>query len=221
MSSQQCPICRRQVELKKDFPYYLCNSCLKRVADREGRPVFFEPVSTPKKFKGYFRENPEREYIYDICYIDGEELKLYFDKKGIYIQPLNFLKFASRPEEPLIGSEVISMPYDPEKRKAVRKQLVIKKIIIPAGLVTVLAFIPVFLGLFYLEYFTDRNEIYYFSYFIISVLSLVMALRIIQSRLKKFSNAAYFKQHSYTFFVIGLLSTIATIILSFTHFWSK
>ncbi|MBC7862854.1 MAG: hypothetical protein IAF38_07755 [Bacteroidia bacterium] len=221
MPFQRCPICKNKVELKKDFPYYLCANCIEKISDRAGKFVFYQPNNTPKKFKGFYKDNPEKEYIYDICYIDGEELKLYFDKKEIFIQPLNFLKFASRPEDPLIGSEVVTMPYDPEKRKAIRKQIVIEKIIVPAGVITLLAFVPVLLGVFYLEYFHERNAVYYFSYFSISVLSLLMARRIIQSRIKKFSHASYFKQHSYAFFVIGLLATIATIILSVAHFWLK
>jgi hypothetical protein len=219
MTFQRCPICRNKVERQVEFPYYLCAECFGKVTDRNGNQIFYKPENSPKGYIGFYRSEPEKKYLYDICYINKEECKVYYDKKNIFIQPVNFLKFASRPEEPSIGEDVRTMPCDPEQRKARKKQIVVEKIIIPAGIATLFSAIPGLMGIFFLRFVGERNWIYYFSYCVISAFSLFFAYKIIQSRTRKFSNASYFRQHSYTFFLIGILSLVATVILSFADFW--
>mgnify|MGYP003341946106 CR=1 FL=1 len=106
---QCCPICRREVTYNKRFPYYLCTIGTSLLTDRKGRSVVFSFASNPFGFKGFYKNNPGAEYLYNVCYIGNEEFRVYSDGKySCFIQPTDFLKYANRPQN------LSEAPQDPE-----------------------------------------------------------------------------------------------------------
>jgi hypothetical protein len=211
---QLCPICKSEVAFVRKFPYYLCAQCVEKITDREGNSITYEFAQSPFGFKAHYKGDPNKEYIYDICYINGEELKLHTEGKNTwFIQPVNYLKYAGRPEDTIHGQEAQTIPYDPEQRKLRKKQITIEKIIIPAVFVSVLSMVPVVEGLLFLKYIPAPQAKHYLLYIFPSIISLAFCWKIISSRIRKFSRASYFKQHSWAFFFIGIFAAVTVIVL--------
>lgn len=213
MFSQNCPICKSEVEPNEDFPYCLCDNCAGNVTDRHGKPVVYLFEKSPKGFRGKYKQEPLKDYIYDICFINGEEMKVYVSNRKVVIQPVNILKFASRPEAADGTEKAEAVPNDPEKKRSVKNQIVIEKIIIPAGIITLFSIFPLVAGLLML--LLDGTGKWYFNatYISASVASLFLSWKMIIARLKRFGNASYFKQHCYSFLAIGILSLISYVLL--------
>jgi hypothetical protein len=219
MGRQVCPICRDDVKIVEKYPYYLCNRCIEEITDRDGNSVVYQFSSFPFGFKARYKHDPAKEYVYDICYIKGEELKVHSDgKTAYYIQPVNYLKFASRPDDPAEGNKSNTIPFDPERRRNRKKQITIEKIIVPAIFVSLLSLIPALEGIFFLKYFKEHWAVRDAIYLLPASASMFYAWRIMQDRIHKFSRASYFKQHSWAFFCFGLASVLAALCLLSTDF---
>jgi hypothetical protein len=73
--SQHCPICEEAVTPVSRYPNYVCDSCIKKAVDCNGRPVLFGNTSLlGHGCQGKYRENNE-EYHSNICYIEGVKCK--------------------------------------------------------------------------------------------------------------------------------------------------
>jgi hypothetical protein len=213
MIRQVCPLCKINVTPNLKFPYYLCKGCENKVTDRNNNPVTYKPQNTPTGFKAHYRENLDRIYLYDICYVEGKEFKAYSDQgKTIFIQPLNFLEYASRPDEKNL------LPSDAESNKITLKgKILLRKILVPAIIVAFLNTILPLISLFTLV----KNKSLFNSHKILILISITcittfFTFIIIKKVERKFARAHYFKQHSWAFFILGILSfTFSVLFLIF------
>ena len=215
MFRQVCPICKKEVRFHAKYPYYLCDVCITFVTDRNKKSIIYLPNPTPTGFKAYYKDSPEKPYIYDLCYVGEKEFRAYPEKgKYIFIQPIDFLEFAIRPEND--NSE----PEDPEFQKGKNKgNILIKKILLPALIVTALTtLLPVLTGLFAIqsEFLSVTKKLTLFL--LLNSTSLLISTKIIFVVVKKFPKAKYFKQHSWSFLIIGFL---IVSIFSFLIFCQK
>ena len=202
MTRQLCPICKKDVRPHLRYAYYLCDNCINRITDRHNQPVVYISQNTPKGFYAFYKNQPDKIYLYDICYIDGKEFKATPDKgKYIFIQPVDFLEYASRPDE------INHAPTDPENGYRSKKGILLfKKILLPAALSTLLCgILPPVSGLFLMNNETWSILIKILIFGFINLSGLIISLKIILFMSKKFSKAEYFKQHSWSFFVIGII----------------
>lgn len=192
---------------------------MQKITDRSGNSVVYELARSPFGFKGRYRNEPAKDYLYDICYINGEELKLYTEGNSAwFIQPVNYEKYAGRPSDVFRGGEDNTIPYDPQARRQRKKQITIEKIIVPAIYVTALSLVPAVIGLLMLKCISHFNFYHSLFYIIPSMFALDAARRIILSRIRKFQKASYFKQHSWTFFLLGVASMIGVLIMMLVNY---
>ena len=86
--TQQCPICDEAVTPVSRYPNYVCEDCVDKAVDSEGRPVIFGNTSLlGHGCQGEYRDTGE-DYDSNLCFIEGIKCKAeeaYFG--GIVVQP--------------------------------------------------------------------------------------------------------------------------------------
>lgn len=119
---QYCPLCRKELPVVDRFPYYLCRDCKGLLTDREGNSIEYYFAANPYGYKGQYRNNPGRAYLYDLCYIGNEEFRVFSDGKNeCFIQPVNFTKYATR-----VG-RISDLPSDPTGINPGKKKVLISE----------------------------------------------------------------------------------------------
>ena len=213
--NQKCPLCKTKIESDSHFPLKLCLACREKITDRKGNRIIYKFDKSPKGFKAFYKDKPGQDYIYDLCYVGNNELKAFSDGKSeIIIQPINFQNYASRPDDIFSAEEEYqSKPYDPEKRKLRKKQVAMDEIILPAAYVSIFSLVPLVLGYLGLNMLKNNNWFYYFFFTVMSLFCLARAYKLIKTRVRKFYQASYFKQHSYAFFIFGILCVLFFLFL--------
>ena len=71
LQSQRCPICERNVTPYERYPRYLCDGCMLRVEDKDGRRLeFFNEDLAGYGVIGRFSDTQE-PYESRVCYVAG------------------------------------------------------------------------------------------------------------------------------------------------------
>ena len=85
---QHCPICDESVTPMSRYPNYVCEDCVEKAVDSEGRAVLFTNTSLlGTGCKGKYRETGEA-YDSTICFIEGIKCKAEEARfGGIVVQP--------------------------------------------------------------------------------------------------------------------------------------
>lgn len=70
MSEKVCPICGERMTANPRYPHQVCQTCVERVCDEDGRPLRFYNTSLSGGFLArYVDTDADRES--HVCYIDG------------------------------------------------------------------------------------------------------------------------------------------------------
>ncbi|MFN5183713.1 MAG: hypothetical protein ACK5D5_11900 [Bacteroidota bacterium] len=197
---QVCPVCKADVIPNIRFPYYLCEECVQKITDRNNEPVIYRARETPLGFEAFYKNQQDKIYLYDLCYLNGKEFKACSNYgKQIFIQPVDFLEYASRPKE------IDEAPIDAEKAiSKTRGKIMIKQILFPAAVLTFFAVVFPLVSYFIIKKYSTSSV--FFNSLILFFLNLsviFLQVLIIKKVTKRFPNAKYFKQHSWSFLLIG------------------
>ena len=88
MDKYQCPICKIKLESMSRYPNYICNTCMDKATDKNGRKLTFCNIDFSGGFIARYTESNEI-YNSHICYIDG--IQYYADEArfgGIVIEKI-------------------------------------------------------------------------------------------------------------------------------------
>lgn len=140
---QSCPLCKKDVPFADRFPYYLCGDCKSLLTDREGTSIEYYFAANPFGYKGQYKNDPGRAYLYDLCYIGAEEFRVFSDGKNeCYIQPVNYSKYATR-----VG-RINELPSDPMQQVYSGKKKPDSKSKLKIFLFLIFALLPVIVFVF-------------------------------------------------------------------------
>ena len=85
--THQCPICGVELAPLARYPEYLCEECVGKATDEEGRSLAFSNVSPTGGFEAVVRDSGETRDSH-ICFVDG--WRCWADEArfgGIVVQP--------------------------------------------------------------------------------------------------------------------------------------
>ena len=86
----QCPVCGVPLPVAVRYPNYICQECVEKAADEDGRALAFFNVGASGGFKATYRDTGEGEESFGCsCFIEG--VKCWAEEAhlgGIAVQPM-------------------------------------------------------------------------------------------------------------------------------------